>query len=99
MNKCRRIGVFAAAAWFLVTGLARGAEVRDFVLAGTSRALSEASSGKVIFCAMPFNDLTEQWNVDVAVTNTGSETFSGLIVLTIDGFTGTSGPLRPDGVS
>src|SRR5689334_12396272 len=99
MSKRRRFGVFAAAAWLLLTGVARAAEVREFVLAGTSRALSEASSVQVIFRAMRFNDLTEQWNVDVVVTNSGTETFSGLIVLAVDSFTGTTGPLRPDGVS
>ena len=53
----------------------------------------------MVFRAMRFNELSEQWNVDVVVTNAGAQTFSGLIILTIDAFTGTTGPLRPDGVS
>src|SRR3954471_12838395 len=76
----------------------QGAEVREFVLSGTDRALSEApASVQVIFRAVRFNELSEQWNVDVVVTNKGPETFSGLIVLAIDGVTGTTGPVRPDG--
>jgi RHS repeat-associated protein len=37
--------------------------------------------------------------VDVLATNKGPETFSGLIVVAIDGVTGTTGAVRPDGFS
>ena len=83
-----------------LSSVGRGAEVREFVLSGTDRALSESpASVQVIFRAVRFNELSEQWNVDVLVTNKGPETFSGLIVLAIDGVTGTTGPIRPDGFS
>src|SRR5437763_972403 len=91
--------------WTLTLGLllllaqgGQAGEVREFVLAGTDRALSEAPPEvQVIFRAMRFNDLSEQWNVDVTVTNRGAQSFSGVIVLAIDGFSGTTGPLRTDG--
>src|SRR5436305_350198 len=85
--------VAASSLAFLLPRMGDAAEVREFLLAGTGRALSEAPSDvQVIFRAMRFNDLSEQWNVDVVVTNGGTETFSGLIVLTVDAFTATTGP-------
>src|SRR2546422_7286313 len=94
----RLVAAFVFALMLCYAG--HGAEVREFVLSGTDRALSEApASVQVMFRAVRFNELSEQWNVDVLVTNKGPETFSGLIVLAIDGVTGTTGPLRPDGFS
>src|SRR5688572_19314254 len=95
MNKLLVLGLT-----LLLAFTARGAEVREFVLAGTSRALSEAPPEvQVIFRGMRFNESSERWNVDVVVTNRGTQAFSGLIVISIDGFTGTSGPLGADGFS
>ena len=79
-------------------GTARSAEVRDFLLGNTVRALVAAPADvQVIYSAMRFNEAAEEWNVDVIVTNASRQTFSGQVVLSIEGFTGTTGPLRPDG--
>jgi len=101
IHNARLVSVMAAlAVASLLPPAIHGAEIREFLLGNTSRALSEAPVElQVVFRAMRFNEVSEQWNVDVLVTNTGTQTFSGIVVLTLDSFTGTSGPLRPDGLS
>lgn len=53
----------------------------------------------VFFRAMRFNEATEQWNVDLVVTNQGGRELAQTVFLTIDGFSNTTGPLLVDGVS
>ncbi len=53
----------------------------------------------VLFRAMRFNEATEQWNVELVVTNQGGRRFAQTLFVTIDGFSNTTGPSLIDGVS
>jgi len=84
----------------IFSGGTRAAEVREFIMGNTVTALSAAPPEvQVLYSAMRFNETTEEWNVDVIVTNGSPQTFTGQIVFSVEGFTGTTGPLRPDGFS
>src|SRR5436190_13924731 len=77
---------------------AQALETREFVMPGTNRFMIEAPAYvQVIFDAMRFNERTGEWNVDVTVTNAGPLTFGGVVILSVDGYAGTSGPMRSDG--
>ena len=84
----------------IFSGGTRAAEVREFIMGNTVTALSAAPPEvQVLYSAMRFNETTEEWNVDVIVTNGSPQTFTGQIVFSVEGFMGTTGPLRPDGFS
>jgi len=100
VKSATRCCILAVLQVLLFVSVVKGTEVREFLVGGTSRALSEAPAGvQLILRGMRFNEISEQWNVDLIVTNRSTQTFSGIIVVAIDGFTGTIGPLRPDGIS
>ncbi len=80
-----------------MSGLAIG---REFALGGVMLDLPEVTTNvDVYFSAMRFNRAANEWDVDATVSNKTSGVFSGPVVLLVDRFTGTSGALRPDGVS
>jgi RHS repeat-associated protein len=75
------------------------AQPKTFLLRGASLSLQDASSDvDVFFSSMRFNRISNVWNFEVSLTNHSNHQLSGPIVLSIDSFTGTSGPLLADGV-
>lgn len=69
-----------------------------FTLDGAAVRLDEATNEVgVLFQAMRFNRATREWNVEVALTNTATRVIHGPFVVLIDGFSGTPGPVQPDG--
>src|SRR5580658_1009598 len=73
---------------------------RPFQLGGVTVDLQDVSSNvDVYFTAMHYNRAANEWDVNVTVSNKTALSQSGPMVLVVDSFTGTSGPLRPDGVS
>ncbi len=84
----------------VAVGIARWAAAREFPLGGVTLDLQEVTTNlDVYFTAMRFNRAANEWDVEVTLSNKASATFSGPVVLLVDRFTGTSGALRPDGVS
>ncbi len=72
----------------------------QFKLGDVSVDLQEVTTNvDVYFTAMRFNRAADEWDVDVTVSNKSALTISAPLVYLVDSFTGTSGPLRPDGVS
>jgi RHS repeat-associated protein len=80
-------------------GLSAG-EIRTFATPyGTVLAEEITTEAPVHFRAMRFNEATEQWNVDLVVTNQGERSFTQALFLTVENFSNTTGPLAFDGVS
>src|SRR5674476_112952 len=95
-NKVRGI-FFAALAVVLIDTVAHA---RAFVIDGLTIDLQEVTTNvDVYFTVMRFNRAASEWDVNVAVSNKVGQTLSGPLVLLVDSFTGTTGPLRTDGVS
>jgi RHS repeat-associated protein len=75
-------------------------EIRSFPTSyGTVLAEEITAEAPVLFRAMRFNEATEQWNVDLVVTNQGERSFTQSLFLAVEGFSNTTGPLAFDGVS
>ena len=75
------------------------AQQKTFQLSGASLSLLEVSSDvDVFFSSMRFNRISNVWNFEVSLTNHSPRQLNGPVVLSIDSFTGTSGPLLADGV-
>ncbi|HAM72524.1 MAG TPA: hypothetical protein DCM86_12855, partial [Verrucomicrobiales bacterium] len=71
-----------------------------FPLSGTSLVLSEVTNAEaaVFLQSMRFSKPAQAWTVDISISNRSARPFQGPVVLRIDAFTGTTGPLRPDGL-
>lgn len=86
----------------LVAGLLAGvaaAQEREFPLSDTTFTLRDVTTNvAVYFQGMRFVRTTPPvWNVEATITNTSGETLPGPLVLVIESFTGTTGPLQTDG--
>ncbi|NJN06200.1 MAG: hypothetical protein HC814_07325 [Rhodobacteraceae bacterium] len=104
MGKNRRSLLWIAAGALMGMAAANlpASEIRSFPSGALNPPqLAEDISAEVLvyFRAIRFNEATEQWNVDVVVTNQGGRDFASPLFLTIEGFTNTFGPLAVDGVS
>ena len=72
----------------------------EFALSGVSFDLGEVTSNlDVYFSAMRWNRISNEWDVDVTISNKSTAPIAAPLLLLVDHFSGTSGPLRPDGVS
>src|SRR5947209_4408239 len=75
------------------------AQQKTFSLRGATLVLDDATADvDVFFSSMRFNRAANVWNFEVTLTNHSARQLSGPILLSIDSFAGTSGPLLPDGV-
>ncbi len=71
---------------------------RNFELAGTTIALQDVKPQvEVTYRSMRFNRVLNVWNVEVQVRNTSQQTLRAPLLLSVESFTGTAGPLNPDG--
>src|SRR6188508_1188252 len=69
-----------------------------FTLSGATLSLEEATTDLgVYYTSMRYNRAANVWNVEVSLTNRSPRTWLGPVVLLVESFSGTSGPLQPDG--
>ena len=88
-----RILLLALSAVFSVS--ARG---ETFVISGVALPLQEITTNTgVYFRSMRFNRALNQWNLEVTVSNRSPQAISGPLVLLVESFRGTTGPLLADG--
>ena len=72
---------------------------KSFDLAGVPFLLQDSTDQvDVYYKSVRFDYADEVWKVDVVVSNRSPESLPGPLVLLVDDFTGTTGPLEPDGV-
>ena len=75
-------------------------QAREFVLGGAHFELREVTRDvDVYFTSMRLNRALNQWNVEVTLSNRTAQPLNGPLVLVVDSFSGTSGPLAADGSS
>jgi RHS repeat-associated protein len=75
------------------------AQEKVFRLQGVDQALVNVSpETDVYFRSVRLNRALNVWNVEVTVSNKTSRTLSGPVVLLIESFQGTGGPVSPDGL-
>jgi RHS repeat-associated protein len=81
-----------------VLGELQAAE-KAFTLSGANLTLEEVSNDiEVRYRSMRLNRAQNVWNVEAVLTNKSSRVVQGPFVLSVEGFTGTTGPLQPDGL-
>src|SRR2546422_8053080 len=69
-----------------------------FTLGGATLSLEEATADLgAYYTSLRYNRAANVWNVEVSLTNRSSRTWLGPVVLLVESFSGTSGPLQPDG--
>ena len=72
---------------------------RTFTLQGRSVSLEDVTDRtEVYYEPMRFNRAAGVWNSEVTVKNVGDSSLSGPLVVSIESFSNTSGPLDADGV-
>ena len=72
---------------------------KTFVLQGGTVTLEEVTDDvSVFYQAMRLNRGSNVWNVDLSVTNRSGNALPGPLILLVESFSGTSGPLQPDGL-
>lgn len=75
-------------------------QARPFTFNGVTLDLQEVTTNvDVYFTSMRLNRGVNQWNVDITLSNKVAQAISGPVVLLVDSFSGTSGPLGADGTS
>ncbi|HLH55045.1 MAG TPA: Ig-like domain-containing protein, partial [Verrucomicrobiae bacterium] len=94
-----RGGIWAIACC-AIAFLVCSARAYDFAVSGINFQLQEVTSNlDVYFTAMRFNTISNEWDVDVTISNKSTTSVSVPLMLLVDRFSGTEGTLRPDGVS
>jgi RHS repeat-associated protein len=72
----------------------------EFALSGVTVELQEVTTNlDVYFSAMRWNRISNEWDADVVLSNKSATPISGPLLFLVDSFSGSTGPLRPDGVS
>lgn len=83
---------------FIFASLA--AHARPFVISGSTIDLVDVTSNvNVYYTEMRYNRAANEWDVNVTLSNNLAQANSAPMLLVVDSFSGTSGPLRADGVS
>lgn len=100
MDHCRRAllnaVLFMAGMAFLAAPV-RG-DQQPFQIGSRSILLEDVSTDTAVYyTSMRLNRAQNAWNVEVTVSNKSDRVLSGPLVLLVDGFSGTSGPLQTDG--
>ena len=71
---------------------------KAFLLGGNSIQLQDVSSEVgVYYQSMRFNRAADVWNVEVTLTNRATRTLRLPLILSVESFTNTTGPLQTDG--
>lgn len=92
-----RLWVVLLLGWLLTIPVTVAAE-KLFVVQGVSVRLEDVSDQvAVLYQSMRFNRASNVWNVEVILTNRSSNDVGAPLVLQVEGATGTSGPIQPDG--
>src|SRR5437879_12809208 len=72
---------------------------KNFTVSGVTLSLEEVSSAVgVTYQSMRFNRAAHIWNVEVVLTNQSTRAFNGPFVLSVESYSGTTGPLQADGL-
>ncbi|MGH7970724.1 MAG: hypothetical protein ACREIC_18515, partial [Limisphaerales bacterium] len=72
----------------------------EFSVGGLAMELQEVTTNlDVYYSAMRWNRVSNEWDADVILSNKSTITITAPLVLLVQGFSGTTGTLRPDGVS
>lgn len=72
----------------------------EFALGGVPLELQEVTTNlDVYFSAMRWNRISNEWDVDVTISNKSAFAISAPLFVLADSFKGTTGLLRPDGIS
>jgi hypothetical protein len=78
---------------------ARAAE-QTFNLAGVPFTLTDVSADVgVLYQSMRLNRAQNVWNVEISLTNRSGRVLAGPLIVSVESFTGTTGPLSPDGTA
>src|SRR5947208_8186610 len=81
-----------------VNRLSAQTEQRLYPFNGVSLALEDVGpDAQVYFQSMRFNRALNLWNVEAYVTNKGAQILQAPLILSIESYTGTTGPLAADG--
>ena len=73
---------------------------RTFTLGGTTLTLEDVTTNvNVYYTSMRFNRALNVWNVEASLSNHTAHVLSGPFVLSVESFTGTSGPMQTDGTA
>ncbi len=87
-------------AGLLAAFLAPSTRAAEFVIGGVPLDLQEVTTNvDVYFTSLRLNRAAGEWDVEVTVSNKTEAALVGPVVLWVESFSGTSGPLRADGVS
>src|SRR2546426_78279 len=79
--------------------LSLSAAQKLFNLNGVTVSLEDVTSDLgVYYQSMRFNRATRIWNVEVILTNQSARVFNGPFILLVESYSGTTGPLQPDGL-
>lgn len=94
-----RCGGIVLAGLISLLGGSAPAQQREFPISDTTFTLRDVTTNvAVYFQGMRFVRTTPAvWNVEASITNTSGQTLPGPLVLVIESFTGTTGPLQTDG--
>ncbi len=72
---------------------------QNFTLAGANFVLTDVTpDAEVFFQSMRLNRVQNAWNVEVRIRNRSGQPFTGPVVLLVESFSGTTGPLLADGL-
>ncbi len=96
--RLQRLGALAILMAISATESSAQPAGKVFTLGGATLSLEEATTDLgVYYSSMRYNRAANVWNVEVSLTNRSPRTWLGPVVLLVDSFSGTSGPLQPDG--
>ncbi|MEO6036394.1 MAG: Ig-like domain-containing protein, partial [Verrucomicrobiota bacterium] len=89
--------IFCIATFWTLTA---SAAQRTFILSGAPLVLEDSSTNvDVFFTSMRFNRALNVWNVEVNLRNHSTQSLGGPVLVTIESFSGTTGPLQVDGAA
>jgi RHS repeat-associated protein len=88
----------AAMVFLMAVASAKAAAFKYFTLAGAVLALEDVSTDvDVYYTAMRYNRASNTWNVEASLASHTTRILSGPLILLVESFTGTTGPLQSDG--
>lgn len=74
------------------------ADQRSFTLNGSAVTLDEVTAETLVaYQSTRFVRLANAWNIDVCLNNTGTRVLPGPMVVVVESYSATTGPIQPDG--
>src|SRR5215217_8023165 len=99
-SRCRQAAALLQVLVFaVISTLTANAAEKTLIFSGVPVTVQDVTADvEVNYSSMRLNRALNVWNVEVSVRNKSAEAIRGPIALYIDGFTGTTGVLQPDGL-